>query len=156
MMLTARHARNVYSFLGLTVLAALCSFAAALFILGPRQSKMAQTALTADELIASSEATFLSAEPIQVEAGQALGTTTLSPALQDKLFGHASGVVGTLLPFSAPRSSSIDFPNARKAFSPVRKPTLADMEGRQRSSADEKGAKIRRRRGSLVGSRNRH
>ena len=43
MMLTARHARNVYSFLGLTVLAAVCSFAAALFTLGPRQSKMAQT-----------------------------------------------------------------------------------------------------------------
>jgi hypothetical protein len=74
MMLTARHARNVYSFLDLTVSAAACSFAAALFTLGPRQSKMAQTGLAGEELFATSEATLLSAEPIQGKAGQALET----------------------------------------------------------------------------------
>jgi hypothetical protein len=77
-MLTARHARNVYSFLDLTVSAAACSFAAALFTLGPRQSKMGQTGLAGEELFATSEANLLSAEPIQGKAGQALETPPLS------------------------------------------------------------------------------
>jgi hypothetical protein len=44
----------------------------------------------------------------------------------------------------------MDIPNAKKGFYPVGNPTIADLEGKQRSRVDEKRTKIRRRRGASL------
>lgn len=133
-----------------------CTFAVALFNLGPRQPKMVQTGLGADELIASYGTTLLPAEPIQAKPAQALEAPPPSAALLDKLVGHASTVVGTVPPFSTSPPSSMDVQDVKKGLAPDSKPTLADIEGRPRVRAGERASKVKRHKGSVVVLRNRH
>lgn len=130
-----------------------CTFAVALFNLGPRQPKMMQAGLGADESIASYGTTLLPAEPIQAKPAQALEAPPPSAALLDKLVGHASTVVGTVPPFSTSSPSSMDVQDVKKGLA---KPTLADIEGRPRVRAGDRASKVQRHKGSVVVLRNRH
>jgi hypothetical protein len=168
MMLTARQPWSVYSFLGLTFLAVVGSIAVAFFASGPKQSKIAQTALASDEFIASFGTTVLSAEAVQAKHAEAVGTPPLSSALEDKLVGHAPTVVGPVLPFATPNyPSSMDVPDFEKEVTPGKKLALPNLEGKRRNHADggrrshqearrgnERGYK--RRQASLPVLQNRH